>query len=144
MKDVICLNIDAESEAGAPLAKKFGVRGYPALILLAPDGKVEDNIGGYLKPDKFKTEIQRVRSGEGTVGGLRKKVAANPSNMDLRYQLASKLESLGDPTAMRSEVAEIRSSIPRASRCRCAVSRSRRSPRRSTTSTRRPRRSTPR
>jgi len=112
MKDILCLSIDAESEAGAPLAKRFGVRGYPGLVLLGPDGRIEDNIGGYLKPDKFKAEIQRVRSGEGTVGGLRKKVAADPSNMDLRFQLASKLEALGDVEGHAKEVAEIQKLDP--------------------------------
>jgi thiol-disulfide isomerase/thioredoxin len=102
MKDILCLSIDAESEAGAPLAKRFSVRGYPALILLGSDGKPEDAIGGYLKPDKFKTEIRRVRSGEGTVSGLRKKLAADPTNQEARNQLIGKLESLGDVDGLKA------------------------------------------
>lgn len=112
MKDILCLSIDAESEAGAPIAQKFAVRGFPALILLGPDGKAEDNIGGYLKPDDFKKAIQRVRSGEGTVSGLRKKIAAEPSNIDLRFQLAGKLEALGDLEGKANEIAEIKKLDP--------------------------------
>jgi len=112
MKDILCLSIDAESESGAPIAQKFAVRGFPALILLGPDGKAEDNIGGYLKPEDFKKEIQRVRSGEGTVSGLRKKIAADPSNMDLRLQLANKLESLGDLEGKSKEIAEVKKLDP--------------------------------
>ncbi|MFN0009998.1 MAG: thioredoxin family protein [Planctomycetota bacterium] len=112
MKDILCLSIDAESESGAPIAKKFAVRGFPALILLGPDGKAEDSIGGYLKPDDFKRAIQRVRSGEGTVSGFRKKIAADPSNMDLRLQLASKLESLGDLDGKAREIVEVKKLDP--------------------------------
>ena len=112
MKDVICLSIDAESETGAPIAKGFALRGYPALLVLGSDGKVEDNIGGYLKPDQFKDAIRRVRSGEGTVSGLRKKVAAEPSNVVLRFQLASKLESIGDVDGHAAELAEIKKIDP--------------------------------
>ena len=102
MKDILCLSIDAESEAGAPLAKRFDVHGYPALLLIGPDGKVEDNIGGYLKPDQFKEAIRRVRSGEGTVSGLRKKLAADPSNQALLEALIAKLEALGDIESVKA------------------------------------------
>jgi len=102
MKDIVCLSIDAESESGAPLAKRFDVHGYPALLLIGPDGKVEDNIGGYLKPDQFKEAIRRVRSGEGTVSGLRKKLAADPSNQGLLDALIAKLEALGDVESVKA------------------------------------------
>lgn len=96
MKDVLCYSVDAESETGAPLAQRFKVRGYPALIVLSPDGSVRDNIGGYLTPDQFKTEIQRVRSDKGTVGELRRQVAQDAKNVDVHYKLMQKLQALGD------------------------------------------------
>ena len=112
MKDILCLSIDAESATGKPIASRFAVTGYPALILLAPNGSPEDQIGGYLPPDKFKKEIQRVRSGQGTAGGLRKKVAAEPSNMDARFELAAKLEKLGDHEGQMAQLAEIKKLDP--------------------------------
>lgn len=112
MKDILCLSIDAESKTGKPIAKRFAVGSYPTLILLGSDGRVDDKIGGYLKPDQFKREIQRVRSGEGTVRGLRRKVAADPTNIDLRLQLASKLEGLGDVEGHAAEAAEVQKLDP--------------------------------
>jgi hypothetical protein len=112
MKDIICLNIDAESETGAPIAKRYGIRGYPALLLLSSDGKAEDQIGGYLPPDAFKKEIQRVRSGKGTASDLRNKVAANGSDLKVRFELASKLKSLGDTAGHDAQIAEIRKLDP--------------------------------
>jgi thiol-disulfide isomerase/thioredoxin len=96
MKDVICYSVNAESETGAPLAAKFKVKGYPALIVLSPDGSVRDTIGGFLTPDQFKTEMQRMRADKGTVSDLRRQVAEEPKNVDRVYALMQKLASLGD------------------------------------------------
>jgi thioredoxin 1 len=108
MKDIVCFNIDAESKAGVPLAKKFNVRGYPALILLSPDGSYRDQIGGYLKPEEFKREIQRVRSGKGTVAELRAQVEADKSNVDKRYTLANKLKEIDDKPGIEEQISEIK------------------------------------
>jgi len=112
MQDILCYNIDAESETGQPVAKRFAVGGYPALILLAPDGTPEDSIGGYLAPDKFKEEIRRVRSGKGTVGDLRRQVEADGRNVDKRFELARKLKGLGDSKGHDAQMAEIRKLDP--------------------------------
>ena len=112
MKDIVCFNIDAESKDGAPLAKKFNVRGYPALILLNSDGSFRDQIGGYLKPDDFKREIQRVRSGKDTVTGLRQEVEADKSNVDKRYALANKLREIDDKAGVEEQMSEIKKLDP--------------------------------
>lgn len=112
MKDIICFNIDAESKAGAPLAKEFKVRGYPALILLSPDGTYRDQIGGYLKPEEFKREIQRVRSGKGTLTGLRQDVEADKANIDKRYALVKKLREMEDKAGVDAQMAEIQKLDP--------------------------------
>jgi thiol-disulfide isomerase/thioredoxin len=112
MKDIVCFNIDAETADGAPLAKKFNVRGYPALIVLNSDGSFRDQIGGYLKPDDFKREIQRVRSGKDTVTGLRQEVDADKSNVDKRHALANKLKEIGDKAGVDEQMAEIKKLDP--------------------------------
>jgi thiol-disulfide isomerase/thioredoxin len=112
MKDIICLSIDAESKTGRPIAERFRLKGYPALILLAADGTPEDSIGGYLPPDKFKKEIQRVRAGQGTVGDFKKQVAADKADLDKRFQLAQKLQELGDDAGHDAQMAEIRKLDP--------------------------------
>ncbi len=96
MKDVLCYSVDAESETGAPLAAKYKVKGYPALFVLSPDGSVRDNIGGFLTPDQFKTEMQRMRADKGTVSDLRRQVAEEPKNVDRVYALMQKLTTIGD------------------------------------------------
>jgi thioredoxin-like negative regulator of GroEL len=112
MKDFVCVSMDAESTPGRPLARRFHVKGFPALILLAADGTPEDAISGYLPPDKFKQEIRRIRSGQGTVGEFRKQVAADRTDLEARYRLAQKLGELGDDAARDAGIAEIRKLDP--------------------------------
>jgi hypothetical protein len=107
LKDIVAINIDAESKDGAKVAEQFGIKGYPALFVLESDGKIRDQIGGYLKPEDFKREIRRVRSDEGTVGGLRRKVTADPKNTEARWRLVEKLRAVGDAGGAKAEVAEI-------------------------------------
>src|SRR4051812_7097083 len=53
LKDSVCYSVDAESQEGAPLARRFGVTGYPMLVFLDSDGSLRDRIGGYLPTDAF-------------------------------------------------------------------------------------------
>ncbi len=107
LQDFVSINIDAESEAGTKVAQRYGVKGYPALLVLETDGKVRDQIGGYLKPDDFKSEIRRVRADQGTVGEARRKVAAEPKSPDARWRLVEKLRGVGEIEAAKAEIAEI-------------------------------------
>jgi thioredoxin-related protein len=108
MNDFVCLSIDAETQIGRPLARRFHVKGFPALIVLAADGTPEDAISGYLPPDKFKTEMQRIKAGQGTVSDFKKQVAADRTDLEKRYQLAQKLQEIGDDAGHDAELAEIR------------------------------------
>jgi thioredoxin-related protein len=112
MKDFVCFNIDAESKPGVPLARRFNVRGYPALIILNADGTYRDQIGGYLNAEDFKREIKRVRSGKGTVTGLRQEVEADKSNIEKRSQLANKLKEIGDKAGADEQMAAIQKLDP--------------------------------
>ena len=102
LKGFVCVNIDAESEAGAPIARRFAVRGYPALIVLDADGTKRAQIGGYLAPADFKREIARVRA-LGSLEELRAKVVANPADADARWALARRLTELGDAAGAQRE-----------------------------------------
>jgi thioredoxin-related protein len=107
MQDILCYSVDAESRAGRPLASHFNVTGFPALILLNPDGSLRDQIGGYLPPDAFLQEIDRVVRNEGTVSALRDAVASTPDDLEARYALARRLRQVGDHQGHSKEVAAI-------------------------------------
>ncbi len=107
MKDILCYSVDAESETGAPLARRYNVRGFPALILLNPDGSPRDQIGGYLPPDDFRKEIQRVRKDEGTLNALRRAVERAPGDLQARYDYAVKLQEMGDEEGYEKQIEAI-------------------------------------
>jgi len=108
MKDLVCLNLDAQSRAGKPVALRYQVRLYPTLIFLASDGSLEERIEGYLPPASFKKEVERIRAGKGTLGELRRQVEGDRTDPDKRYRLGRRLADLGDAAGRDAQVAEIR------------------------------------
>ncbi|MFT7484410.1 MAG: hypothetical protein ACI9F9_000250, partial [Candidatus Paceibacteria bacterium] len=110
MNDILCLSIDAESESGSALAKKYGVRGYPALLFLNSDGSPRDSISGYMPTAPFQAEVQRIKSGEGTVAAFREEIASDADALAPRFKLIKKLANFNakaDIEAQRSEIGRI-------------------------------------
>jgi len=112
MKDILCYNVDAESETGAEIAKLYPISGYPALFFLNPDGSIRDILGGFLPAEPFAGEVARVLRDEGTLSGLRARVAQQPHLLNVRYELALKLRAVGDEEGAAAEIAAIRSRDP--------------------------------
>lgn len=107
LKNAICVLVDAESETGEPLKERFGVRGFPALLFLNPDGSPRDKISGYMPPEPFLAEVQRIFRNEGTIPALKKEVVAKPEDLDLRWAYAQKLKNFGDTEGYEAQVARI-------------------------------------
>ena len=60
-KDFIAVKLNPEkSPQGAKLAKQFGTTGYPHIVFLSADGTKVSEISGYLPPDRFLKELERV------------------------------------------------------------------------------------
>lgn len=49
----INLSYDLEKGEGIYIASKYGLRSYPAYVLLSKDGELRDITFGYMKADKF-------------------------------------------------------------------------------------------
>lgn len=56
----INVSVDGEVGEGVALAKKYGVKGYPTLVFLNPDGSLYFQTSGYHKSEKF-LELGRAR-----------------------------------------------------------------------------------
>jgi thiol-disulfide isomerase/thioredoxin len=108
MGDVICLSIDAESKAGAPIAKQFPIAGYPAMFVVNPDGTLRERISGYLRPGAFLSEMKRVRADQGTLSGLKQAFEADNANLEKRFEYAEKLRQMGATAEADAHVAEIK------------------------------------
>ena len=81
LKKFVCAHLDAEVGEGETLAKKYGVRGFPTLLVLDAEGAEIDRIVGYRNPKAFVEEVGRIARGEGTLPALRKAVADHPEDV---------------------------------------------------------------
>jgi thiol-disulfide isomerase/thioredoxin len=66
----VSLKIDAESPAGAPLAKKYEVAGYPTILFLDAEGAVAGKIGGFQPADAFSKTVKRIAADYKALPGL--------------------------------------------------------------------------
>ena len=107
MQDVVCVSVDAESGAGAPVAKRYAVTGYPAIFLLDPSGSLKVQLGGYLKPDDFLAKVREVKRARTRAKDLAAELASAGETLERRVALYSALRELGDEAGAREQVAAI-------------------------------------
>jgi thioredoxin-related protein len=95
-KNVVPYKIDAEKGEGIEVAKKYGVRAYPTVLLIKSDGEEIDRLLGYMPPDKFLQTLDDYLKGVNTLGALKAEVAKNPNDTSAQYQIAAKYSMQGD------------------------------------------------
>lgn len=91
MEAFINVRVDAEKGEGVELAKRFGANGFPTLVIVGTDDQEIDRIVGYLPPEQFTKEIERILSGKDTLPTLRKAVDASPDDLAAAFALVQKL-----------------------------------------------------
>ena len=91
MQKFVNVHVDAEKGEGKDLAKRYGANGFPTLVMVDAAGEELDRIVGYLPPDKFVPEVERVLRGEGTIPTLRKAAADKPDDLGAAIDLGKKL-----------------------------------------------------
>ena len=104
MGDILCMNIDKDSKAGGKVAELYGIGGLPTLLFLDSDGSPRDSIIGYLAPEPFLAEVKRIKSGAGTISGLRAELEKNNDNVLAHLELAAKLGGFNDKEGAAAHV----------------------------------------
>ena len=99
-KDVIKLSLDLvfvklDSKKDSILVKKYGVSGYPTVILFESDGEEIDRIVGYAPPREFLKTVKSYLRGKGTLADLENKLRDDPSDIDILFQLGQKYQDRG-------------------------------------------------
>jgi tetratricopeptide (TPR) repeat protein len=84
------MKIDAEKGEGIELARKFGVRGFPTILLVSPAGDEIDRLVGYLPPQPFIKAVQGYLNGENTMAALKKAADTHPNDPAAVFALAGK------------------------------------------------------
>jgi len=96
LSGAVPLKVDGEAGEGPELVKRYHVVGYPTILFLRPDGKEIDRIFGYKDGPEFIKWTHELMSGEKTVASLRKELAANPANNELRFEVGRRLTIRGE------------------------------------------------
>lgn len=110
--DSVCVSIDGMEEAGAALVTRYGVAEYPTAVWLSPEGVARDRVVGVLGPTELLHEAQRIRADRETIPELRRRIAADEDNVDLRWRLAQKLRASGDGVGAEEQIARIKKLDP--------------------------------
>ena len=118
--DFVCLaadlSVDSEGRfldpAAAGWMNRFGIRRFPTLVFLRPDGTPEDLISGFLPADLLNAEIDRIQRGDRTRTYFERMIRDEPDELEWRYELALKLDALGDGAGYVREIQTIEARDP--------------------------------
>jgi thioredoxin-related protein len=114
LEDVLCFSIDAESDEGVQLNAQYPTKNlFPALIFLDPDGALRDRICGYKPTEKFLPELSRILDDRETLADFRRRAEANPKDIDVIWDFATKLQDLGDTHGYNEQLKTIRRLDPK-------------------------------
>ncbi len=84
------------AEVDTVTAARYGVRSYPTITILKPNGVEIDRLVGYYQPAEFVGGIVNALSGIGTLEDLLNKLAAKPKDADLLFEVGQKYRWRGD------------------------------------------------
>ena len=112
LADMVCLKYEQEDARSLQVARLYKVTSFPTLVVAGSDGKIQDVIIGYFPPAPLVSELQRIQSGQGTLGDHLQRVAAAPDDLAVRYAYAVKLDELGDAAGFQRELDVIRTTDP--------------------------------
>lgn len=104
--------IDAEEGTGVDWARRFHVSGYPTTILLGPDGAEVDRMAGYMPMPGYLEVFQGYEQGIGTLDAMQEELAARPQDLELKLDVARKLEERGRYDETRTHLTAILEADP--------------------------------
>ncbi len=96
---LVPIKIDAEKGDGIAIAKKYGVRAFPTILLIRADGEEIDRLVGYDPPEQFLKKVSDYMHGVNTLGALNEAAAKNPADASVHYRLAQKYGDRNDAAA---------------------------------------------
>jgi len=77
-RQFVCVRVDGKDQA--ELAKKYGVKGYPATVFLNPQGEVVQRVIGFVPARPFELEMKPVAEGRNPEKEFQDLVKSNPTD----------------------------------------------------------------
>jgi thiol-disulfide isomerase/thioredoxin len=111
LASVICVSIDYDKQRET--AEKYLVgKELPVVIWFNSDGTVRERIEQFQSRPVFLANTARIKADIGTLNDLRRKVEANPADLDQRYELHRRLKAVGDASGAAAQRAAIEKADP--------------------------------
>lgn len=99
----VFLKLNAEKEPdGIALQKRFGISGYPTVMLLNPDGSEFDRLEGFLPGQQFLAKLNETIADPEALGNLLAREGKGGHDMALRFKVGRKLFTRGAYTEAQS------------------------------------------
>ena len=98
------MKIDAEKGEGIELAKQFGVRGFPTIIIVNENSKEVDRIVEYMPPEPFLEKLNQIKNGINTMPTLLGELELDPTKFSTLFKLANKYENMNDKASAREMI----------------------------------------
>jgi tetratricopeptide (TPR) repeat protein len=89
--EMVLVKIDAEKDTLN--AEKYGISGFPTVLLLKPDGSEIDRIYGYMPAPDFINQINLYLEGRETLEDYLARLEESPADIEVNYTLAEKYEA---------------------------------------------------
>ena len=87
-KDIVFVKIDAEEDTVA--ARRYGIAGYPTMVVTRPDGREIDRIWGFLTPNDFYNQVQLYLQGKETLEDYVARLEDEPDNPEYLILIGEK------------------------------------------------------
>jgi thiol-disulfide isomerase/thioredoxin len=115
LENVISVSIDYDKQRDTAERFLVGKDGLPVVIWFNSDGTVRERIDFFQDKDHFLANAARIKADIGTINDLRRKIVANPADLDQRFELYKRLKAAGDAAGAALQRAEIEKSDPQGS-----------------------------
>jgi thioredoxin-related protein len=104
----VFLRLNAEKEKdGIQLRRRFGVTGFPTVLILDSRGDEFERLEGYLPAETFLAKLHAAIDDPSSLGNLRAVERRDPKDVNIRFQLASKLMDRNDFAGAEKRFASI-------------------------------------
>ncbi len=111
LENVLCVSVDFDKQR--EIADRYAVtKQLPVVLWLNSDGTVRERIENFQSKEVFLANAARIKADIGTINEQRRKVEANPSDLDQRFELYRRLKAVGDAAGAAAQRAAIEKADP--------------------------------
>lgn len=104
---LVTYKVDVDQEPFKPLAKQFGVKAMPTMVLCRPDGTEIDRFLGFRPAEEFLATVVDYIAGRNTLSDLQARVAATPDDPELLGRLGAKHSERGEVEPARTALTRV-------------------------------------